>query len=61
MPGVEGHLICDVMESGEFIADMTEAAQAAADGAQPGDIILTIGAGDVTELGAVILDRISDR
>ena len=61
VPGVEGHLICDVMESGEFIADMTEAAQAAADGAQPGDVVLTIGAGDVTELGPVILDRISER
>ncbi|MDR0481770.1 MAG: UDP-N-acetylmuramate--L-alanine ligase [Cellulomonadaceae bacterium] len=37
------------------IEDRMEAAHAMAQSAQPGDLVLTVGAGDVTELGPVIL------
>ena len=33
-------------------------ARALADAARPGDVLLTIGAGDVTRLGPVILERL---
>ncbi|MBE6484368.1 MAG: UDP-N-acetylmuramate--L-alanine ligase [Actinomycetaceae bacterium] len=57
--GVDGFLITDQMAGkGRFIPDRMEAAYAIADEAQPGDLLLTVGAGDVTELAAVILDRI---
>nr|WP_277344804.1 UDP-N-acetylmuramate--L-alanine ligase [Cellulomonas sp. IC4_254] len=38
-----------------FVADRHEAARVVAAGAAPGDLVLTVGAGDVTELGAVVL------
>lgn len=61
IPGVEGSLISDLMAGGEFVEDRAEAAAHAADVASAGDVILTIGAGDVTELGPVILERIAHR
>ncbi|RAX19318.1 UDP-N-acetylmuramate--L-alanine ligase, partial [Actinomyces sp. Z5] len=44
-----------------YIADPYAAARAAAAAAQPGDLILTIGAGDVTRLGPVILEALAER
>ncbi|WP_147793785.1 UDP-N-acetylmuramate--L-alanine ligase [Cellulomonas sp. Y8] len=38
-----------------FVADRHEAARAVAAAAAPGDLVLTVGAGDVTELGPVVL------
>lgn len=38
-----------------FVADRHEAARAVAAAAAPGDLVLTVGAGDVTQLGAVVL------
>ncbi|WP_282945414.1 UDP-N-acetylmuramate--L-alanine ligase [Cellulomonas endometrii] len=38
-----------------FVADRHEAARTVAAAAAPGDLVLTVGAGDVTELGAVVL------
>ncbi|MGO1594952.1 MAG: glutamate ligase domain-containing protein, partial [Ancrocorticia sp.] len=61
IPGVDGHVIADSIPGGEFIQDKEAAADAAADMAKPGDIILTIGAGNVTELGPKILERLSVR
>ncbi|TGJ96729.1 hypothetical protein DLJ96_01175 [Actinotalea fermentans ATCC 43279 = JCM 9966 = DSM 3133] len=43
------------------VEDRFEAARAIADSARPGDLLLTVGAGDVTELGAVVLDALSGR
>ncbi|WP_158373188.1 UDP-N-acetylmuramate--L-alanine ligase [Cellulosimicrobium cellulans] len=42
-----------------FVADRHEAARAVAAAAAPGDLVLTVGAGDVTELGAVVLAALS--
>lgn len=38
-----------------FVADRHEAARAVAAAAAPGDLVLTVGAGDVTELGSEVL------
>ncbi|WP_295728692.1 UDP-N-acetylmuramate--L-alanine ligase [uncultured Bifidobacterium sp.] len=41
--------------------DMRQAALDLAERAEPGDVILTVGAGDVTGMGPVILDRLAER
>ena len=41
--------------------DMHQAALDLAERAEPGDVILTVGAGDVTAMGPVILDRLTER
>ncbi|GIG37247.1 UDP-N-acetylmuramate--L-alanine ligase [Cellulomonas pakistanensis] len=42
-----------------FVADRVEAARAVAAAAAPGDLVLTVGAGDVTQLGAVVLEALA--
>ncbi|MFD1719298.1 UDP-N-acetylmuramate--L-alanine ligase [Georgenia deserti] len=65
--GVDGALITDAMtptvtgSRGRYVADRLQAAAAVAELAAPGDLVLTVGAGDVTELGPVILDRLRTR
>ena len=41
--------------------DMRQAALDLAERAEPGDVILTVGAGDVTAMGPVILDKLAER
>nr|WP_123816522.1 UDP-N-acetylmuramate--L-alanine ligase [Myceligenerans xiligouense] len=43
------------------VDDMHDAAREVADLARPGDLVLTVGAGDVTTLGPRILDRLAER
>jgi UDP-N-acetylmuramate--alanine ligase len=43
-----------------FVADRHEAARAVAAAAAPGDLVLTVGAGDVTELGAEVLAALGE-
>lgn len=55
-PDVTGALITDRMgTSAEFVADRVAAAQRIGRSARPGDVVLTVGAGDVTELAPVVL------
>ncbi|HEV2451082.1 MAG TPA: UDP-N-acetylmuramate--L-alanine ligase [Streptosporangiaceae bacterium] len=56
-PGVTGQLVADAVPLGRarFILRAAGAPQAVADEAKPGDVVLTMGAGDVTELGEPIL------
>lgn len=56
--GVEGDAIVAHMPRGRFIEDKVEAAKAIAAGAKPGDLILTMGAGDVTALAPVVLEAL---
>ncbi|SDC72747.1 UDP-N-acetylmuramate--L-alanine ligase [Sanguibacter gelidistatuariae] len=63
-PAVGPHVVVDLMATpgrGEVVADKLEAAQTLARRARPGDLLITVGAGDVTELGAVILGELAAR
>ncbi|GAA4423812.1 UDP-N-acetylmuramate--L-alanine ligase [Georgenia halophila] len=67
VPGVDGSLITTAMPGlasggrARYVADKAAAAGAVADLARDGDVLVTVGAGDVTELGQVILDRLRAR
>lgn len=58
VPGIDGHLIADKMVRGQFVADMHEAAREVARLAEPGDLIMTMGAGSVTSLAPEILEAL---
>nr|WP_276319553.1 UDP-N-acetylmuramate--L-alanine ligase [Cellulomonas endophytica] len=61
-PGVSGALLVEAVPTpgrARFVADRRGAAHALADAARPGDLLLTVGAGDVTELAPVVLERLA--
>ena len=62
-PDVTGATVADrvVGARARYVADHGEAARVLADAARPGDVALTVGAGDVTRLGPVILERLGSR
>lgn len=62
-PGVSGSTVASRVPAGRarFVAGRREAARAVADQARAGDLVLTVGAGDVTELADVILERLGQR
>ncbi len=60
-PAVTGALITELMADARFVPDRVDAATLLADLAVPGDLLLTVGAGDVTDLGAQILARLAER
>lgn len=59
-PSVSGRLITDAMPAGRglFVADRWQAAATVGAAARPGDLVLTVGAGDVTELAPLVLDAV---
>jgi len=62
IPGVTSVLITDRLETaGGYEPDPAQAVQALAGRAQPGDIVMTVGAGDVTQYGAVLVDSLARR
>lgn len=66
-PGVTSALITEAMadlgagDRSSYVADRLEAARAVAQMARPGDLLLTVGAGDVTELADPILAALRER
>ncbi len=64
-PAVSARTITDLVDAPgvvvDAVEDRVEAARRIADAARPGDLVLTVGAGDVTELGAVVLERLRAR
>lgn len=65
IPGITSALIVDAARAAGAdvtpVHDRETVADAIAGMARPGDLVLTMGAGDVTDLGPVILDRLSGR
>jgi UDP-N-acetylmuramate--alanine ligase len=57
-PGVTSALIADRVPGASLAPSFDAAAAAVAAAARPGDLVLTIGAGDVTELGPMIIERL---
>jgi UDP-N-acetylmuramate--alanine ligase len=62
-PGVTGKLISDAVPGGgaTFIPDRAALPAAVASLAKPGDLVLTMGAGDVTQLGPLIVAALRNR
>ncbi|MDT0327242.1 UDP-N-acetylmuramate--L-alanine ligase [Nocardiopsis lambiniae] len=61
-PGVTAELITSRVghDRVHHTPDRADAVRLAADLARPGDIVLTMGAGDITELGPLIVDRLAE-
>jgi len=62
-PGVTGALVADAIPGGQgvFCPDRRVLPALIADSAKPGDLVLTMGAGDVTQLGPLIVDALRRR
>ena len=58
IPGVTSQLIADHLASGGRLVAADEAVAALVAAAGPGDIILTVGAGDVTSFGPQIVQAL---
>lgn len=64
-PEVTGALVADAVplpsDHVHYVTDFDAVPQVLVDLARPGDLVLTLGAGDVTELGPRVLDLLADR
>jgi UDP-N-acetylmuramate--alanine ligase len=62
-PGVTGQLVADAVPAGRarFVPDSAQVPAVIAGIAQPGDVVLTMGAGDVTLLGPQLVQALRDR
>ena len=59
--GAQGNVISDLMDGVPFIEDRFDAAREIARHAEPGDLVLTVGAGNVTQTGATIVSELEQR
>ena len=62
-PGVTGRLVADAVPAGRarYVPDAAQVPAVMTEIAKPGDLVLTMGAGDVTRLGPVIVAALRDR
>jgi UDP-N-acetylmuramate--alanine ligase len=62
-PGVTGKLVADAVPGGRarFLPDRAQVAPVIAEIAAPGDVVLTMGAGDVTALGPQLVEAVGRR
>ena len=67
IPGVTGELVADVLreligaQRVRYVAAVTDAPQALVGLVVPGDLVVTLGAGDVTGVGPVLAERLRER
>jgi len=61
IPGISASLIVEKMKHGTFLPNFAEAADRIIELARPGDVILTLGAGDVNSLAPIIAEGISKK
>jgi UDP-N-acetylmuramate--alanine ligase len=61
VPGVTGRLVADAVPGGaaRYVPDFGDVPRAVAELARPGDLVLTMGAGDITKMGPLVLDEIA--
>jgi UDP-N-acetylmuramate--alanine ligase len=59
--GVTSKLITSQMTKGEYIPNFVEVTDSVIEMAQPGDVIMTLGAGDVSSLAPIIVDGLNRR
>jgi len=59
--GVSAAQIVDAMQNGHFIPNFVEASDWMIENAKPGDVIITLGAGDVNSLAPIICDGLTRR
>ena len=59
-PGVTGRLVADAVPGGaHYVADFADVPKVIAALAAPGDLVLTMGAGDITRMGPLVLAEIA--
>jgi UDP-N-acetylmuramate--alanine ligase len=60
-PGVTGRLVADAVPGGaaRYVAEFGEVPGVVAALAAPGDLVLTMGAGDITRMGPLVLAEIA--
>ncbi len=60
-PGVTGRLVADAVPGGaaHYVADFGDVPKVVAALAAPGDLVLTMGAGDITRMGPLVLAEIA--
>ncbi len=60
-PGVTGRLVADAVPGGtaRYVPDFADVPAVVAALARPGDLVLTMGAGDITKMGPLVLDEIA--
>jgi UDP-N-acetylmuramate--alanine ligase len=61
IPGMSSSRIAELMKHGKFIPNFVEASDRIIDMAVPGDLILTLGAGDVNSLAPIIAEGLRKR
>ncbi|GED98270.1 UDP-N-acetylmuramate--L-alanine ligase [Gordonia crocea] len=61
MPGVSGRLITEQMDGARFVPDLSALVPTVVSLVAPGDIVLTLGAGDITMQGPEILAALGER
>ena len=59
IPGVSGQSITQLMQNGSFEPNFMSVVASVVATARPGDVILTLGAGDVSSLGPIIVEALS--
>ncbi|MBP7903395.1 MAG: UDP-N-acetylmuramate--L-alanine ligase, partial [Candidatus Planktophila sp.] len=61
IPGISSELIAEKMKRGIFLPNFVDASERIIAQANPGDVILTLGAGDVNSLAPIIADGLTKR
>jgi UDP-N-acetylmuramate--alanine ligase len=61
IPGITSELIAQKMKHGIFLPNFVDASERVIGMAKPGDVILTLGAGDVNSLAPIIADGLAKR
>jgi UDP-N-acetylmuramate--alanine ligase len=59
--GVSASLIAEKMKNGHFIPNFAAASERVIEMAKPGDVIITLGAGDVNSLAPIIAEGLHRR